>query len=324
MTYPGRRAGLGVLLAVSALLATAAQGPARTEKPEPWVRAWGSNAAGQLGNGATLDQQTPSAVRGLARDDVRELAGGGNATTSFAVAVLNNGTVQAWGNASRGQLGDGTTASRSYPAAVAGLSGASGVAAGIFAAYAVRNGRVFAWGDNTYGQLGNGSTAASTEPPTSRPVSVQSLNKVKGIAAGCNHVAALREDGSVWTWGRNNEGQLGDGSTSDRNTPQRVAGLQDIVSVAAGCTHMLALTADGTVKAWGRGANGQLGNDSTTASPVPVNVQHLKNVVGIVAVSHHSFALLDDGTVRGGAGTAPAKWATAPERAARPRSRSPA
>ncbi|WP_369146896.1 RCC1 domain-containing protein [Streptomyces sp. R44] len=270
--------------------------PAHAEPRDPWVRAWGLNTAGQLGNGSTLDQQTPSSVPGLARSDVRELAGGGgNNANSFALALLNDGTVQSWGGNSNGQLGNGTTTSQGFPATVAGLSGVSRVAAGVHFAFAVRGGRVLAWGDNAFGQLGNGLTDSAA---TTRPVAVQSLDKVKEVAAGCYHAAALREDGTVWTWGRNTDGQLGIGSATDQNTPKKVPDLVDAVAIAIGCYHTVALTADGTVKAWGRGGYGQLGNDSTTSSQSPVDVQHLDSVARIYSGGYHNFAVLDDGSVR--------------------------
>lgn len=285
----------GVATATLLALALAAT-PATAEPRDPWVRSWGLNTAGQLGNGATLDQQTPSAVQGLARSDVRALAGGGgNNGNSFALALLHDGTVQAWGGNSHGQLGNGTTTAQGFPTTVTGLSGVSRVAAGVHFAFAVRGGRVLAWGDNAFGQLGNGATDSAA---TTRPVAVQSLNKVKEVAAGCYHAAALREDGTVWTWGRNTDGQLGIGSTTDQNTPKKVPDLVDAVAIAIGCHHTLALTADGTVKAWGRGSYGQLGNDSTDSSPSPVDVRHLDDVARIYGGGYHNVAVLDDGSLR--------------------------
>ncbi|KOG07791.1 MULTISPECIES: RCC1 domain-containing protein [Streptomyces] len=283
----------------TALVLVALTGRAHAEPRDPWVRAWGLNNAGQLGNGSTLDQRTPAPVRGLARNDVRELAAGGaSSNRPFAVAVLQDGTVRSWGGNDSGQLGDGTTTERGFPGSVAGLDGVSDVAAGHRHALAVRKGRVLAWGYNAHGQLGNGSTAQSTDPPITRPVAVQSLDRVKDIASGCDHAVALREDGTVWTWGANQSGQLGIGSTTSQNTPKRVAGLQDVVSVAAGCLHSVVLLADGTVRAWGRNANGQLGIDSTENSPVPVEVKELHGVVRVFAGWYHTFATLDDGGVR--------------------------
>ncbi|WP_017237766.1 RCC1 domain-containing protein [Streptomyces sp. SS] len=294
MTHPRARRAV-TLLALTVLALAAA--PARAEPRDPWVRSWGQNNSGQVGNGSTLDQLTPSGVTGLARNDVRQLTSGGWSTDQvFALALLHDGTVRSWGGNVNGQLGNGTTANRPFPAAVAGLSGVSRVAAGLDFALAVRGGRVLSWGNDSYGQLGDGLPDPSA--PVTRPVAVQSLNKVKDVSAGCQFALALREDGTVWSWGRNHEGQLGLGTMTDRNTPQRIPGLENIVAVKAGCRHALALTADHTVKAWGRGGNGELGNDGTELSTSPVDVKHLEEVTEIFAGPYHNFALLDDGGVR--------------------------
>ncbi|MFE5910735.1 RCC1 domain-containing protein [Streptomyces wedmorensis] len=299
MSYPAyARAVVAAALTLTALATSAA--PVHAEPRDPWVRTWGLNIGGQLGNGTTLDQTTPGSVAGVARGDVRELSAGGfNSNLSFALALLNDGTVLSWGGNTSGQLGDGTTTQRGFPATVAGLSGVSSIsAAGGPFALAVRGGRVLAWGTNAYGQLGNGLTTPDASGPATRPVAVQSLNRVKDVSGGCEHSVALREDGTVWTWGRNHLGQLGIGTRSDRNTPQKVPGLEDVVAVSAGCAHSLALTAEGTVKAWGRNNRGQLGDDSTEDSPVPVDVRHLDGVTKVFVGAYQSYAVLDDGTVR--------------------------
>lgn len=287
----------GAAALVTVLVPTAIGTPAHAGPSDPWVRAWGQNNSGQLGNGSTLDQFTPSAVKGLARKDVRELTSGGWTTDQvFALALLNDGTVQSWGGNVSGQLGDGTTANRGFPGAVAGLSGVTDIAAGLDFALALRGGRVLAWGSDAYGQLGDG--LPDPTGPVTRPVAVQSLNRVKEITAGCQFGVALRDDGTVWTWGRNHEGQLGLGSATDMGTPQRVPGLENVVAVSAGCRHALALTADHTVKSWGRNGSGELGSGDTTPSPVPVDVAHLDGVTRIFAAPYHNHALLADGGVR--------------------------
>ncbi|WP_328942209.1 chromosome condensation regulator RCC1 [Streptomyces sp. NBC_00250] len=299
MSYPSYvRAVVAAALALASLAASPAL--AHAEPRDPWVRSWGLNIGSQLGNGTTLDQTTPGSVVGVARGDVRELSAGGfNSNLSFALALLDDGTVLSWGGNTSGQLGDGTTTQRGFPATVAGLSGVSSIAAagGPFA-LAVRGGRVLAWGTNAYGQLGNGLTTPDTAGLATRPVAVQSLNKVKDVSGGCEHSVALREDGTVWTWGRGHLGQLGNGAYSDRNTPQKVPGLDDVVAISAGCAHSLALTAEGTVKAWGRNNKGQLGNDSAEDSPAPVDVRHLDGATKIITGAYQSYAVLDDGTVR--------------------------
>ncbi|WP_405683668.1 RCC1 domain-containing protein [Streptomyces sp. NBC_00057] len=117
--------------------------------------------------------------------------------------------------------------------------------------------------------------------------------RVKDVGAGCTFSAALRQDGTVWTWGAGANGRLGTGDNNDRNTPQKVEDLTDVVSISVGCYHVLALTADGAVKSWGWNGNGQLGNDSLTDSNVPVDVQQLEGVAKLSANSYNSFAILE-------------------------------
>ncbi|MGW8887845.1 RCC1 domain-containing protein [Streptomyces sp. NPDC055749] len=299
----GLRAATGAALTMA--FALAATVPAQSAGSDPWVRSWGSNAAGQLGNGSTVGQQTPGSMRDLVLDEVRQLAAGGYAdTTAFGAALLKDGTVTTWGNNALGQLGDGTTTSRNTPAVVTGLTGVSRIAAGTTHILALREGKVLAWGGNAYGELGNGRTVPHKEGTENRPVAVQSLDKVKDIGAGCVFSTALRQDGTVWTWGAGDSGRLGTGSNTSNNTPQQVNGLADIVAISTGCQHALALTADGTVKSWGAGEGGRLGNDGVVDVNAPVDVAHLDGVSSIHAGWRHNFAVLDDGTVSAWGGNA--------------------
>jgi hypothetical protein len=117
------------------------------------------------------------------------------------------------------------------------------------------------------------------------------------LAAGESHSLALKSDGTVWAWGYNFEGQLGDGTRRDRLTPTQVSGLNSVVSVTAGYTHSLALKSDGTVWAWGGNLTGELGNGTTTQSLTPVQVKGLGGMVAVAAGYGHCLALKADGTV---------------------------
>jgi hypothetical protein len=135
-------------------------------------------------------------------------------------------------------LGDGTTVSRSTPVQVTGLTGVAAIAGGNHYSLALKNdGTVWAWGSNTSGQLGDGTT-------TNRftPVQVANLTGVTLITAGgWAHCLALTDDGTVWAWGGNSYGQLGDGTTTDRTTPVQVPGLTGVTAIAAGTYHSLFL-----------------------------------------------------------------------------------
>jgi len=116
-------------------------------------------------------------------------------------------------------------------------------------------GPAVAAGDNTYGQLGDG-----TNKPHLTPVLISALGEtVTQVAAGAGFGVALKADGTVWTWGLNEQGQLGDGTVSNKQVPQQVPNLSAITQISAGIGHVLALASDGTVWAWGANDKGQVG-----------------------------------------------------------------
>jgi len=157
------------------------------------------------------------------------------------------------------------------------------------------DGTVWAWGYNYHGQLGDGTTTDRTTP-----VQVSSLAGVTAIATGGSvygsHTLAMTSDGTVWAWGYNYYGQLGDGTTTNRTTPVQVSGLMDVTRIAAGGYHNLALMSDTTAYAWGHNAQGQLGDGTWTSRPTPVLVSGLTDVTRISAGEAHSLAIRADGT----------------------------
>jgi alpha-tubulin suppressor-like RCC1 family protein len=126
---------------------------------------------------------------------------------------------------------------------------------------------------------------------------VRDLDAVTSIAAGDEHSLALRSDGTVWAWGANASGQLGDGTTDDRTHPVRVEALDDVRSIAAGHAFSLALKADGSVWAWGANEAGQLGDGTNISSVPPVRVRELDGVEAIAAGAYFSLARKSDGSV---------------------------
>lgn len=117
------------------------------------------------------------------------------------------------------------------------------------------------------------------------------------VEAGLAHTIALKNDGTVWTWGRNDLGQLGDGTTTDRYTPVQVSGLSSIVAIAAGGSHTVALKNDGSVWAWGNNEHGQLGDGTEIERSTPVQVKNLDHIIAIDAGDCQTIALKNDGTV---------------------------
>ena len=216
---------------------------------------------------------------------------------SHTCAVTSGGRVKCWGWNGYGQLGDGTTDSRTTPMDVSGLaSGVIGVAAGRYHTCAVTaGGGVKCWGSNGRGQLGDGTT---TDRLT--PVDVSGLGSgVSALAAGAEHTCAVTAGGGVKCWGYNGYGQLGDGTTIGRATPVDVNGLGSGVSVvAAGRYHTCVMTAGG-VKCWGGNSNGQLGDGTTQSRTTPVDVSGLgSGVTAVAGGESHTCAVMD--AVHGG------------------------
>ena len=120
---------------------------------------------------------------------------------------------------------------------------------------------------------------------------------VRAIAPGGSHSVVLAWDGTVWTWGGNSEGQLGNGRSAPPPGPAEVSGLTGVVAISAGYAHTLALQSDGTVWAWGKNREGQLGVDTVLSRATPAQVPGLAGVVSVAAGNSHSLAVKSDGTV---------------------------
>ena len=263
--------------------------------------AWGGNVQGALGNGNNVNSSTPVAVAALS--GLSAITGG----WVHSVALRSDGTVWAWGYNASGELGDGSNATRNTPGQVLRLAGMVAIASGDHHNVALRSdGTVWAWGANESGELGDGSTANRTEPVQVRgPGGSGFLSNIVSVACGAFHSIALRSDGTVWAWGANNVGQLGNPSAAYTNQSSPVpvmsggTALSHLVAIAGGYTFSLALRSDGTVWAWGANSNGEWGTGAIGGwSYVPVH----SSISGVVSISagagFHSLALLSDGTVR--------------------------
>jgi alpha-tubulin suppressor-like RCC1 family protein len=265
-------------------------------KNDGTVWTWGWNGNGQLGDGTLSDSSIPVQVTGLA--GIIAISGGG----AHSLALANDGTLWAWGANGFGQLGDGTSTDSATPISI--LTDVTAIAAGDFHSLALKSdSTVWSWGYNYYGQLGNGTFDVAAPYGNATPSAVPGLGGVTAIAAGYYHSLALKSDGTVWAWGFNLFGELGNSTYTTAapfgsDVPVRVTALTGVAALAAGAYHSMALRSDGTVWAWGFNYYGQLGNSTAPAnSDSPVQVPGLAGVTSIAAGGSHSIALQAPPTV---------------------------
>jgi len=235
------------------------------------VKCWGRNdSAGQLGDGTNTNRIAAVDVVGLSSGVVAITVG-----WEQNCALLNTGAVKCWGYNGYGQLGDGTNTNRSTPVQVSGLtSGVVSISAGTNHTCALLDtGAVKCWGYNGYGQLGD-TTTTNRNVPTS--VSILSSG-VQSISVGWEHSCAVLTSGAAKCWGRNNEGEVGDGTNTNRSTPVAVVGLSSgVTSIEANQSlSTCALVAGSNVKCWGHNGQGQLGDGTTTNRNTPVDITQL-------------------------------------------------
>lgn len=213
------------------------------------------------------------------------------ATYEAVVVLKDDGTVWAWGENKDGVCGR-TSSGCTELDKITGLSRIVKIAAGDAFCLALRaDGTVWAWGNNTDGVLGTGAGNSVKKTPEQ----VVGLSEIVDIGAGYYHSFAIDKEGRLYTWGLNDNRQLGNGTTTPSELPIRLS-LSNVVMAAGGEDHSLALRADGTVWAWGENENGQLGTDSVGISGVPIESE-MTNAVSIAAGAAHSLAIDTSGNV---------------------------
>lgn len=245
---------------------------------------WGDNGSGQLGNGTNTDSNVPVQVVNtgvLSGKTILKVYAG----DSYSAALDSDGKVYTWGYNAYGQLGNGITFTDSnVPVAV--IDGdinftskeITSLALGSTHVIALdSDGKVYSWGDNISGQLGNGTTTDSNIPVAVNMSGVLAGKTIIAVSAGSSHAIALSSEGKVYTWGLNDNGQLGNGNIVNSNVPVEVdmTGVlngKTIIDIGAGYSHSIALASDGAVYTWGNNDNGQLGNGTQIDSRVPVEV----------------------------------------------------
>ena len=261
------------------------------------VWTWGAGSRGQLGDNTCVAKSSPVSVVGGFTDWCHISSGGYQ-----KVAVRSNGTAWAWGYGSSGQLGDGTTVSKSSPVSVVGgFTNWNKVHIGTNHSVGLRqDGTLWAWGGNGQGQIG-----ANTTVSNSSPVSVVGgFTDWCQLWAGNNNSFGIRTNGVLYAWGYNNSGRLGINVGGERSSPVSVVGGFTDWCQVSGCNHTLAVRTNGTAWAWGCGYQGQLGNGqfgsygspNARSSPVSV-VGGITDWCQVAGGFRHSLGVRTNGTL---------------------------
>jgi len=265
---------------------------------------WGVATNGVLGNGSTIASRSSPQTTIVGGADWKEVSvsnySGALTAGRFCAAIKLDGTLYTWGLNGQGQLGSGNSTNRSSPVSVTTITNWLHVACGYNHALAVTaSGEIYSWGFNSSGQLGNGSTTLRTSPGT---IVGDSYDWIK-VAAGGDSSAAIKNEGSLWCWGVNTLGILGDGSTITKSSPVSVAGggfnWEKVSMSGSSSGHCVATKIDGTLWTWGSNSLGQLGAGTTAdnrSSPGTVNGGGT-NWKDCAAGGNHSAAIKADGTL---------------------------
>lgn len=241
---------------------------------------------GQLGDGTTTNRNSPIEVTALGNDNVQVEAG-----HTYTVVLKTDGRILTFGDNECGQLGDGTNVDRSTPveATAFGNENAQVVAGNYQTLVLKMDGRIMACGRNNYGQLGD-----ATNTDRVNPIELTALGMDNAqVAAGEHHTVVRKTDGRIMTFGYKGNGQLGDGTTTDRNSPTELTSLgNDNTQVAAGKHHTVVLKSDGLLMTFGYNGNGQLGDGTNTERNTPVETTALGNdIVEVVAGGSQTMVL---------------------------------
>ena len=226
---------------------------------------WGINQGGQLGDGTNIDKNTPTQLV-TTNNWVKIIPG-----NYHTMAIKNDGTLWGWGTNEYGQLGDGTNTNKYVPTQIGVDNDWKEVSVGFYHTAAIKmNGSLWTWGSNYTGQLGNG--LAGSNYCTNSPNQIGNSNNWTEIDSGMQHSIAIKNEGTLWAWGLNYAGQLGNGNLIDQNEPSQIGILTDWQKIFIGEENSYAIQNNNTLWAWGINLNGELGNGTNLDSDIPINI----------------------------------------------------
>ncbi|MBA9085094.1 alpha-tubulin suppressor-like RCC1 family protein [Fontibacillus solani] len=270
---------------------------------------WGENYDGQFGNGSKKGSLVPLKVM----DNVAAVSlGGGSVTSSYAAAIKTDGSLWMWGVNDYGQLGNGTTKNSLVPVKVMDNVASVSLSKSRYVAAIKTDGSLWMWGDNANGQLGNGYVGNQKyhdgfDFVLKQNIPVKVMDNVASVSLGFMHTAAVKTDGSLWTWGFNEGGRLGNGLKGTKNIIEPLKVMDSVASVSCGSSHTAVVKTDSSLWMFGDNGMGQLGIGYTgnqkinigqgdfPVQTVPIKV--LDNVAAVSCGSYHTIIVKTDGSV---------------------------
>ena len=252
---------------------------------------WGRGTNGALGLGNTTSYSSPKQVSALTTWTA--LSSGQECT----LAIKTDGTLWSWGQGTGGVLGHGNTTNYSSPKQVGALTTWSAVAAGLSTGFAVKtDGTLWSWGKGSYGTLGLGNTTSYSSPKQVGALTTWSANLSNNYGG---HVAAIKTDGTLWTWGYGSSGRLGLGNDTSYSSPKQVGALTTWSKISTTEKSCAAIKTNGTLWTWGYNSYGRLGLGDTTTRRSPVQIGALTDwsQVAIGFKAKHGLAVLTTGTL---------------------------
>jgi len=264
---------------------------------------WGKNTNGVLGNNTSGSANNKSSP-------IQTISGGTNWKQVFpndrhVSAIKNDGTLWLWGDNTYGQLGDNTTAHKSSPVqTITFATDWKQAACGYYHTAAIKtDGTLWTWGLNGDGQLGDNKSGSANNK--SSPIqTITGGSNWKQVSAGGGHTAAIKTDGTLWLWGRNNLGQLGDNTIASKSSPiQTITGGTTWKQVSCGRglnNYTAAIKTDGTLWLWGNNSFGQLGDNTIASKSSPIQtISGGSNWKQVSSAFFHTVAIKTDGTLWG-------------------------
>ena len=245
------------------------------------VSCWGENTYGSLGDGT--NKSPSAAVQVIGISDASAI----DADWFHTCALHRSGEISCWGGNGFGELGNGTTEHSNKPVKVEGINDATQIAVGdVFSCALISDGTVSCWGrGGRAGALGNGSTG--DDDYSAVPVKATGITDAVAITAGAYHACALIRNGSIFCWGGNYDGAIGDGTNIDAFVPSQVINITDAISVSAAGDYTCAILQDRSVSCWGTDVAGNIEEGKITTSAVPVRLKGIGNVERIAAATSH-------------------------------------